>query len=101
MQSDRNGHWSHLSDLSSKGAPPSVILLLKHLLTYIRDDIDTPPRVCNTTQSINPFPAVDKYIHSSIFTLRASTFTTCTQLLQSLTGTPFLLYYAHAPVNTI
>ena len=55
-----------------------------------------------TFVSFNPFPAVDKYIRSSIFTLRASTFTTCTQLLQSLAGTPsFLLYYVHAPVHTI
>ena len=34
-----------------QGAPLSVILLLKHLLTHIWDDFDTPQQACNTTRS--------------------------------------------------
>ena len=41
MQSDRNGHWSHLSDLPSKGAPLECTTIcdtcyLKQLLIHIR-----------------------------------------------------------------
>ena len=49
MQSDQNGHWSHLSDLASQDTPLSLILLLKQLLTRIPNDFDTPRQARNTT----------------------------------------------------